>query len=97
MVKYPAFDGSQNCANLPIDFFYKDERHMQMTTAERRERAEITRYTKRLCYTCTFLEDCREWALHHEHYGLWGGLSEDDRKVVRKNRGIKVKDPYNVL
>ncbi len=35
----------------------------------------------RICRACPVLEDCREWALDTRvAYGVWGGLTERDRK-----------------
>lgn len=35
---------------------------------------------------CPVLMECREWGIAMEHHGIWGGLSEPDRNVVRKQR-----------
>jgi WhiB family redox-sensing transcriptional regulator len=38
---------------------------------------------KRLCEACPVMADCREHALAvREPYGVWGGLTEDDREGV---------------
>jgi len=34
------------------------------------------------------LNECAEHALQHEHYGVWGGMSERERRRVRAARGI---------
>jgi WhiB family transcriptional regulator, redox-sensing transcriptional regulator len=44
---------------------------------------------KAMCETCPLLETCRAWALHNEPYGVWGGLSERERRVVRRRAGLK--------
>ncbi|MQA06770.1 MAG: WhiB family transcriptional regulator [Streptosporangiales bacterium] len=44
---------------------------------------------KRLCRSCPLLDACREWALAHPtaaRYGVWGGLSERERRAERKRR-----------
>lgn len=49
---------------------------------EERERA-----AKRVCATCPVLAQCREFALQcAEEYGVWGGLSENERADVRRRR-----------
>jgi len=46
----------------------------------RRQRDEAA---KRVCRGCHVLERCREHALAvREPYGVWGGLSEDDRERI---------------
>jgi WhiB family redox-sensing transcriptional regulator len=47
------------------------------------------------CASCWIVEDCREWALHHEPMSssVWGGLTHDERKAVRRQRRIRAIDP----
>lgn len=57
----------------PSEFFHPEgERGNQ-----RRSRAEMA---KAVCRGCQVLEECREHALAvREPYGVWGGLSEEER------------------
>ncbi|MBF9069121.1 WhiB family transcriptional regulator [Streptacidiphilus fuscans] len=49
---------------------------------EDRERA-----AKGVCATCPVLVNCRAYALAaREPYGVWGGLSEDERATVLRRR-----------
>ena len=44
---------------------------------------------KAVCASCPVLQKCREQALAiAEPYGIWGGLSEDDRVAILSRRGI---------
>ncbi|GAA2243460.1 WhiB family transcriptional regulator [Rarobacter faecitabidus] len=48
--------------------------------AARRRRAEAA---KAICAECPVLQQCREHALHvREPYGVWGGMSEDERAEI---------------
>lgn len=43
---------------------------------------------KAICASCPVIQQCREAALaNQEPYGIWGGLSEDDRAVILSRRG----------
>ena len=43
---------------------------------------------KALCHTCPVLEQCRQWALDFgEEAGVWGALSEDERRAIRRPPG----------
>lgn len=97
MVKFPDYDGTQLCAGLPMDFFYKEPEQMNMSLREKKDLREIRNQVKAMCYQCKFQVDCMEWALHHERYGLWGGTLEDERHTIRKNRGITLVDPLLML
>ena len=46
--------------------------------------------TKAMCQRCVVREACLWYGVRHESYGIWGGLNEDDRKLVRKASGILV-------
>jgi len=47
----------------------------------RRAHREAT--AKAVCATCPVIQQCREHALAvQEPYGIWGGLSEDDRLAI---------------
>lgn len=49
------------------------------------------RGAKEVCAGCSVRAECAEYALHHEKIGIWGGLSERERRVIRRTRGIEVK------
>ncbi|MFB1044418.1 WhiB family transcriptional regulator [Streptomyces chrestomyceticus] len=40
---------------------------------------------KEVCHTCPVMELCGLWALESgEKHGVWGGLSEDDRRRIKR-------------
>jgi WhiB family redox-sensing transcriptional regulator len=44
---------------------------------------------KAVCRMCTVADDCLTWALETgQDSGVWGGLSEDERRAV-KRRGVR--------
>jgi WhiB family redox-sensing transcriptional regulator len=43
-----------------------------------------------VCADCSVKEPCLEWGLYHEKEGIWGGTSAHQRKVMRRQRGIRV-------
>ena len=51
------------------------------------EKGGSTREAKRICLGCEVRDNCLEYALaHDERFGIWGGLSERERR--RLKRGI---------
>ena len=46
----------------------------------------------RICKTCPVMDECLEWALHHERWGIWGGTSASERRDIRAKRNILVDD-----
>lgn len=42
---------------------------------------------KRICLACPLRAECREWALATEEwYGTWGGLSQQERRLMIQAR-----------
>ncbi len=49
------------------------------------EKGGSTREAKRVCLTCDVRGECLEYALSNdERFGIWGGLSERERRKVKK-------------
>ena len=46
-----------------------------------------TRDAKRVCAQCEVREQCLDWAIEHdERFGIWGGMSERERRRYKKER-----------
>ena len=51
------------------------------------EKGGSTREAKKICLGCEVRHECLEYALEHdERFGIWGGLSERERR--RLKRGV---------
>ncbi len=51
------------------------------------ERGASTREAKEVCRGCVVREDCLEFAIaNSEKFGIWGGMSERERRRVRRAR-----------
>lgn len=49
------------------------------------EKGGSTREAKRVCMSCEVRSECLEYALaKDERFGIWGGLSERERRRVKK-------------
>lgn len=49
------------------------------------EKGGSTREAKRICLTCPVRNECLEYALaHDERFGIWGGLSERERRRLKR-------------
>lgn len=49
-------------------------------------RGESTKEAKAVCADCPVMDACRAWAIPNEKVGIWGGLSERERRRVRSER-----------
>lgn len=67
------------CTQMPGDLFYP----------ERGERAKYAA-AKKVCDSCPLMQTCRQWAIDtREPYGIWGGLTERDRRNLRAAANVK--------
>ena len=49
------------------------------------EKGGSTREAKKVCLNCEVREECLQWALDNdERYGIWGGMSERERRKLKK-------------
>lgn len=71
------------CRDLDPEAFF----HPDGERGPRRRNRENA--AKAVCATCPVIAACRAHALAvQEPYGIWGGLSEDDRAVILERQGI---------
>ena len=71
------------CRDLDPEMFF----HPDGERGPRRRNRENA--AKAVCATCPVIAACREHALAvQEPYGIWGGLSEDDRAVILERQGV---------
>ena len=69
------FEGA--CRDVEETLFFHPEGERG---SARRRRAEAA---KAVCSTCSVIKECREQSLTvREPYGVWGGLSEDERAAI---------------
>jgi WhiB family redox-sensing transcriptional regulator len=65
-----------NCLGVDPDLFFP-------------ERGASTKEAKQVCQGCVVREDCLEYALANgEKFGIWGGLSERERRRIRRQRAL---------
>ncbi len=51
----------------------------------REERQEREAIAKRICAGCCVQDECLELALaNHEIHGIWGGLNEEERRLLTR-------------
>jgi WhiB family redox-sensing transcriptional regulator len=74
LFRRPAWYADAACRGLDVDMFFA-------------ERGELTAPAKAVCRGCPVRSECRESALANgEKFGIWGGLSERERRKVRTQR-----------
>ncbi|CAN5786196.1 MAG: WhiB family transcriptional regulator [Actinobacteria bacterium] len=65
-----------NCRGADADLFFP-------------ERGASTRKAKAICAECEVKDECLNFAIQHgEKFGIWGGMSERERRRVRRARTV---------
>ncbi len=65
------------CRGMDSAVFYHPDGERNPSRARRTARA------KEVCARCPVMTVCREFALRtHEPFGVWGGLSEAERRLI---------------
>ena len=66
-----------NCLGVDPDLFFP-------------ERGASTREAKEVCRGCVVRVECLEYALQNgEKFGIWGGMSERERRRIRRQRALE--------
>ncbi len=72
-----AWQADANCMGADADLFFP-------------ERGASTRRAKAICAECAAQPQCLEYAIvNGERFGIWGGLSERERRRLRKERALR--------
>ncbi|WP_419918374.1 WhiB family transcriptional regulator [Candidatus Poriferisocius sp.] len=81
-----AWQDLANCLGVDPDLFFP-------------ERGASTREAKEVCRACVVREECLEYAIvNGEKFGIWGGMSERERRRVRRARGLtRVREPRTAV
>lgn len=75
------FEGA--CRDLDPEMFF----HPDGERGPRRRNRDNA--AKAVCATCPVIQQCREHALAvQEPFGVWGGLTEEERTTILARRGI---------
>jgi hypothetical protein len=83
-VRYPNYRGDEPCTTVGPELYEASVKTESMLVVLRQA-----------CASCWILDDCQQWALHHEAMStaFWGGLTADERKQLRRQSNIRPVDP----
>ena len=73
-----------NCISYDVGDFYP-------------ERGQpVASHIREACEGCPVRTQCLNHALLYERHGFWGGTTEEKRRTLRKELGIKAKTPESI-
>ena len=62
------------CAEVGGDFWFPEQGDSSMEL----------RIARSICNRCIHQQECIEWAVENENFGIWGGTNERARRVLRR-------------
>ncbi len=87
LMERPAWMADANCAGVDPELFFPS-----------RGDTPTLRAAKQVCRACDVQAECLAYALNNgEHFGVWGGLSEKQRRAVRRSRANNDRGPVPAI
>ncbi len=84
-MREPRFYENPSCAEIGGDLFFPERFEQPFGNIE-------INMAKRICLSCPHQSECAEWGVRKEIHGIWGGLLETERRVIRRQRGITLRE-----
>ena len=74
------------CAQVGGDLFFPD-----LEYEGKLARINIAE-AKSVCRNCQHITECAEWGIRKEQHGIWGGLTGNERRKIRRLRNIRLEE-----
>jgi WhiB family redox-sensing transcriptional regulator len=75
-----------SCRGLPTEWWFPDD-----------ETAIPEKDGRDICNLCPVRQQCFDYGLKYEKYGIWGGYRAFERKHIRRRKGITLLPIVNVF
>lgn len=83
-MREPIFFEDPACATVGGDFWFPDKHDGSSNSTEMLLAISI-------CRKCTHKVECAEWGIVNERFGIWGGTTERQRRVIRQQKNITLR------
>jgi WhiB family redox-sensing transcriptional regulator len=84
-MREPRFYENPACAQVGGDFWFPEKSDGSSNSVE-------MLMAKSICRSCPHQSECAEWGIQKERFGIWGGLSENERRNMRRANNIVLKE-----
>ena len=84
-MREPSAYEAPSCATVGGDYWFPEKESGGITQAE-------AKIAKSICSACPHKIECAEWGIKFETHGIWGGLTDMDRRHIRRSRGIRINE-----
>lgn len=76
---YPVWDGTPACSGTETDLWFPIENSKAYANKT---------LLQRTCKRCPVQMQCAEYSIHNDVQGYWAGTSDEQRRKIRRARGI---------
>ena len=83
-MREPRFYEDPACASVGGDFWFPEKEAGGSNSTE-------MVMAKSICRRCPHQSECAEWGIQNEIHGIWGGVTEGERRLIRRKRRITFK------
>lgn len=84
-----------SCASVGGDFWFPEKANSKGAVRTLSGTSFEVQMAKAICKSCIHKLECAEWGLKREYFGIWGGLTEGERRPIRRSLNIKVEEVYS--
>ena len=84
-MREPAKYEAPACASVGGDFWFPERDGGTSNTTEMLLAVSI-------CKQCPHQAECAEWGIQNERFGIWGGVTERQRRFIRRKRNIILEE-----
>ena len=88
---------SPGCASVGGDFWFPERAAGDSAMGAVNCNSDEVKIAKSVCSSCIHKAECRQWGLEHEYHGIWGGLTDKERRPIRRQLNIIVKEAGFVI
>lgn len=79
------------CAETDPDSFFPKDYFDDENGKSAASSYENERSVKAICNECPLKLDCLMYAMTTGQHGIWGGTTENERRAIRRGRGVKLQ------
>ena len=83
-MREPRFYEDPACASVGGDFWFPEKETGGSNSTE-------MVMAKSICRRCPHQTECAEWGIQNEMHGIWGGITEGERRFIRRRLKIIIK------
>jgi hypothetical protein len=81
-----------SCASVGGDFWFPEKANAKGVMRTLSGTSFEVQMAKSICNGCIHKSECGQWGIRHEKFGVWGGMTENDRIYQRKRLNIIVEE-----